>query len=638
LYQNNNSPAHWSEIKLNATVGNKENIGVKISLTAGGKTQSRQITSASSLVSRNSTVAHFGLGAETSITNIQVIWTNGDVQNYPNPPVNQILTIDQDQTGPEITFTAPASVAKGTDLVLSMTVQDLRIVSSVTVFAKKITDEAFASVNAAVTTGTNWTATLAQTTHFDAIGTEYYIEAIDNSGNKTRKPTSTDTYKTYLVYSASDAVIPTERLGFGGEVSDWKIFSIPFNLGGGNQISTVFNEVTALQNKIDYRIITYQNETSWSEYPSGLSSIERGVGYFINIKDPLSNISVGDNLTAPANTRTNLFKIDLIAGWNMIGNPYLTQISWPDVAAYNGLTGTAAEVKKYSGSGYSVQSQTLAPYEGAFVFVAGAINDVSVSFAGQTNPGGRRKDSPGLSADINEEAWAVKLNLSQGYSSYRLASVGMAPDASPGFDDYDDITPPRFINYLEVNFSHPEFFAKHFSRDIVPTQSNYIWNFTVDTNTTGEAQLRWDNTLFSTGSKELFLLDIGREKLINMKEVNTFTFNPKESSHFRMYFGEHLAIAPEKVSLGKAYPNPTQSTTAVGFSLPERGGLNQRVTMDILDVTGRPAGTISQGMYGPGYHEVTFPANELKSGFYTYRLTVQNAGGKTTEVNKLIVK
>jgi len=64
----------------------------------------------------------------------------------------------------------------------------------------------------------------------------------------------------------------------------------------------------------------------------------------------------------------------------------------------------------------------------------------------------------------------------------------MNPDALLTKDDYDDVNPPRLFDFLEVNFDHPEYFLKRFSRDVVPTQFEYTWTFDVDSNLEGMAE------------------------------------------------------------------------------------------------------------------------------------------------------
>ena len=46
-------------------------------------------------------------------------------------------------------------------------------------------------------------------------------------------------------------------------------------------------------------------------------------------------------------------------------------------------------------------------------------------------------------------------------------------------DRLDQIRASRFAKYIDVTFSHPEYFMSNFSRDIVPENENYTWEFTV---------------------------------------------------------------------------------------------------------------------------------------------------------------
>jgi len=519
---------------------------------------------------------------------------------------------------------------------LTFTVTDNKMVESVVVCIRKISESTCDSI--AAEAGTNageYTITLSEANHFDLTGTEFHITATDPSGNVKRSPAGSATQKILLTFTATDAQIPTQKLGFGGTKESWKIFSIPFELGSNNAVTTIFDEFEGLKNKIDYRLITYVNSNKWLEYPEGFGTIERGKGYFINIKEAKA-ITLVDNLQAPNNSRNDLFKMDLASGWNMIGNPYLTPISWQNVADYNDLTGPAAMLIKYSSTGYNDGDQGLASYEGGFVFSEQAIADVEIPFLGQIEPG--RKGFHALGADISEAEWALSLRVNQDGISYGLGAVGMALDAAAGFDDYDAVTPPRFFDYLEVNFDHPEFAAKKFTRDIVPSQKMFTWNFTIDSNLEGGAELMWDNTSFSRSAMDLFLMDADAQVLVNMKETSTYTFNPGESTRFRIYYGENLTIYPDKVHLGIAFPNPTGGNTTISFTLNESGGASQNVDLTVFDTMGSETATLLQGRFSPGFHEVTWNAKELRTGFYTYRLTVQNKNGKITKVNKLVIK
>lgn len=547
-----------------------------------------------------------------------------------------------DVTAPAITFIPPLTAPKGFNNLVSpeITVTDDRgTVSSVVITIKKISSTVASAVNVPAIQGTGaninkWVFSISETNHFDAIGAEYFIVATDPAGNEARNPAA-GTHKIFLTYGGNESKIPSDKMGFGGGATNWKVFSIPFDMAPNNSVTAIFNELDGKQNKIDYRFLTIQSpgNTNWTEYPS-FTTINRGQGYFSNIKAPV-DILLGAQ-QAPENSRTNLFTINLKAGWNMVGNPYLTQISWADVKTYNALTGQMAELHKFNGSIYPVGVQTLDAYEGGFVF-SQSDKAVTIPFLGQVASGGREGYHL-LDSDINATEWLLHLNVKQGDVINDLGGIGMTPDAKLSLDDYDGVTPPRFIEFLETNFAHPEHFAKRFTRDVVPTQNEYTWSFTVDTNLDGEADIFWDNSAFINGAKEMFLYDENRHRLVDMRAVNRYSFNPKQSVNFKVYFGENLKIAPESVLLGKAFPNPTSGTTSITFSLPDSGGQNQFVTLDILDATGRTMGTIAQGRYQPGFYEADFNAKELNNGFYTYRLTVQNSRGRNTLVNKLIIK
>jgi len=67
-------------------------------------------------------------------------------------------------------------------------------------------------------------------------------------------------------------------------------------------------------------------------------------------------------------------------------------------------------------------------------------------------------------------------------------------EAMSSNDRFDQIRAPRFASYIDASFEHPEYFMPNFSRDIVPTQEIFAWEFTVPTNIENELRIiSWDS-------------------------------------------------------------------------------------------------------------------------------------------------
>ena len=92
---------HWLEVNL---IGNPalpgrfrstvEAVGARINVTAGGVTQRRDIyTGGHSCGSTRDYVAHFGVGAATTITRVEVLWPSGRTTVLNNQAADQVLTI-----------------------------------------------------------------------------------------------------------------------------------------------------------------------------------------------------------------------------------------------------------------------------------------------------------------------------------------------------------------------------------------------------------------------------------------------------------------------------------------------------------------------------------------------------------------
>jgi enediyne biosynthesis protein E4 len=91
----NDSPGdnHWLELSLQGTKSNRDGIGAKIRLLAGGLTQYTHYTTASGYASSSAGPVHFGLGAAKVADEIEIRWPSGRVQTLKNVQANQIVKV-----------------------------------------------------------------------------------------------------------------------------------------------------------------------------------------------------------------------------------------------------------------------------------------------------------------------------------------------------------------------------------------------------------------------------------------------------------------------------------------------------------------------------------------------------------------
>jgi hypothetical protein len=93
----NDSPGanHWLEIKLQGTKSNRDGIGARIRVVAGGQTQYSYVSTASGYASSSAGPAHFGLGTARIAEEIEIRWPSGTMQVLKNVEADRILHVQE---------------------------------------------------------------------------------------------------------------------------------------------------------------------------------------------------------------------------------------------------------------------------------------------------------------------------------------------------------------------------------------------------------------------------------------------------------------------------------------------------------------------------------------------------------------
>ena len=83
------SGSRWLRLQLRGTRSNRAAVGSTVTITAGGRRQTRAVMSQSSYVSHNDLRPHFGLGSAESVDGVSVRWPSGETEEFPGVAVNR---------------------------------------------------------------------------------------------------------------------------------------------------------------------------------------------------------------------------------------------------------------------------------------------------------------------------------------------------------------------------------------------------------------------------------------------------------------------------------------------------------------------------------------------------------------------
>ena len=95
LHNISSGTGHWIEVKLVGTKSNRDGIGARVEVMAGGRRWTAERVASSGYLSQNDGRLHFGLGAAAGIDKLIVHWPSGCEQTLNDVSVDRVLTVEE---------------------------------------------------------------------------------------------------------------------------------------------------------------------------------------------------------------------------------------------------------------------------------------------------------------------------------------------------------------------------------------------------------------------------------------------------------------------------------------------------------------------------------------------------------------
>jgi hypothetical protein len=86
---------HWLTVLLIGTKSNRDGIGASLKISAGGVTHVEQAKGGMGYMSASDPRIHFGLGNNTKIDSLEILWPSGQIDRLSSVPIDQIIAVQE---------------------------------------------------------------------------------------------------------------------------------------------------------------------------------------------------------------------------------------------------------------------------------------------------------------------------------------------------------------------------------------------------------------------------------------------------------------------------------------------------------------------------------------------------------------
>ncbi|MBC8213659.1 MAG: tandem-95 repeat protein [Candidatus Marinimicrobia bacterium] len=404
-------------------------------------------------------------------------------------------------------------------------------------------------------------ATESQFTEFDVSAT----------GDISYCITSTDIHGNESENSESVVVVLTVQQVVS-QLAGWNWFSLNVEMEDmslNTVLATLGSNGIIIKNQTGFA--TYYDGFGWY----GLNELDVMSMYMIQMSTDATLSFVGYPVDV------TITPIDLMAGWNWIG--YLPQQS-------NDLNEALATI---GSNGIIIKNQTgFATYYDGFGWYGLAIMEPGIGYMLEmSEPAELIYPTPNGLVRIDNEVIELHWSVNPHQFEHNMTLTAVFEETN----EFDELV--AFVGDEVRGVSK----ATHF-----PLTNSYTINLVIYGENGDEVSFK----AFQSG------------EVIDLTNIVTFEINANLGNDFEPVLFK-TEQKPTTFGLSKAYPNPFNPKTVIGYQLE----VNSDVRLDVYNVQGQLVETLVTGQVEAGYHQVTWNADNQPSGLYFVRMTASDYVG-----------
>jgi hypothetical protein len=368
-----------------------------------------------------------------------------------------------------------------------------------------------------------------------------------------------------------------------------------------------------------------------------------GLGFWVLSTEVVADVRT---FTAVQTDANDAYGISVHPGWNIIGNPFQTNVEWSLVTTFNQID---ADLWGYDNSFET--SQAMEPLKAYYFYndPAWNLNVLYLPYTGFEQRGQDKIESNKIPESAAQASILIDNNDAEIGNLQWI--FGTAKELLEDSTQYSKNV--RSNMELSFNRPHPELdFAQQGAVIIQSENLNANWarleTDQFSNEDSYEIQIKAGVGQTLTLSSQFVNLPSDSGILILNKVTNqTSILTGSESvelkvteplATYQVHFGTldflrelEKEMLPQEFVLMQNYPNPFNPSTNIRFALPEAS----QVRLDVFDVLGRHVQTLVNAEMNAGWHTAQWNASNVASGVYIYRI---QAGSYSQVIKMTLVK